>query len=273
MRQRGFFNSPNPYRHYSRKGGFPTMKRIAAVFLNFTTLLILAIVTVLFSGPAQAYVYDDFTNSGINASLWDDRGPNTGLFSQSGNGYLKFTDLNGGQIDGLRSHNPVSGAFFVSMQYSDFTATNNTTAMGEASGMQLRLGLSDYVLVEEVKNHYGLSFNAISFIGGTRTALKAAYPGPFNSGRLGIYYNGVHGAGGEVDFYYDYGVGWLLLDSCALNISADPYFLIRGVDTYGSSLSFLVDNVQLTPIPLPTSALLMGSGLLGLAGWRRFRKG
>jgi hypothetical protein len=246
------------------------MKKLAG--LNFTALLILAIATVLFSGPAQAYVYDNFTNSGINASLWDDRGPNTGLFSQPGDGYLYFTDSSGGQIDGLRSHNPVSGAFFVSMQYSGFTAINNTTGIGEASGMQLRLGLSDYVFVEEVKNNYGLSFNAFSFVGGNRTALKAVYPGNFNSGRLGIYYNGVLGPGGEVDFYYDVGGGWLLLDSWVLNISADPYFLIRGVDTYGSSLNFLVDKVELTPIPLPPTALLLGSGLLGLASWRRFRK-
>jgi hypothetical protein len=27
-----------------------------------------------------------------------------------------------------------------------------------------------------------------------------------------------------------------------------------------------------TPVPLPPSALLLGSGLLGLAGWRKFRK-
>ena len=28
-----------------------------------------------------------------------------------------------------------------------------------------------------------------------------------------------------------------------------------------------------TPVPLPPTVLLFGSGLLGLAGWRRFRKG
>jgi hypothetical protein len=28
-----------------------------------------------------------------------------------------------------------------------------------------------------------------------------------------------------------------------------------------------------TPVPIPPSALLLGSGLLGLAGWRKFRKG
>jgi hypothetical protein len=39
----------------------------------------------------------------------------------------------------------------------------------------------------------------------------------------------------------------------------------------------MIDNLSFTtspaPVPLPGSLLLLGSGLLGLAGWRRFRKG
>jgi hypothetical protein len=34
----------------------------------------------------------------------------------------------------------------------------------------------------------------------------------------------------------------------------------------------LMDNFTYV-VPIPASALLLGSGLLGLAGWRRFRKG
>jgi hypothetical protein len=37
---------------------------------------------------------------------------------------------------------------------------------------------------------------------------------------------------------------------------------------YGVNLS----GGELAPVPLPPSAFLLGSGLLGLAGWRRFRK-
>jgi probable HAF family extracellular repeat protein len=39
----------------------------------------------------------------------------------------------------------------------------------------------------------------------------------------------------------------------------------------GQDLS--VTSFLLTPVPLPPTVLLLGSGLLGLAGWRRFRKG
>jgi hypothetical protein len=239
----------------------------------FIAWLILSIALAFFSAPAQAYVYDDFTSKGIDSNLWDDRGPNYGLFSQPGDGSLYFNDSSGGQTDGLRSHNPVKGAFFVSMQYVNFFASNDTTLSGQASGMQLRLGGSDYVLIEEVKNHYGLEFNALSFVGGTRTVLNYDRPGNYNSGRLGIYYNGILGASGKVDLYYDYGAGWLLLCSSTLDISSAPYFLVRGVDTYGESLSFRVDQVELTPIPLPPSAWLLGSSLLGLVGWRRLQQG
>jgi hypothetical protein len=34
-----------------------------------------------------------------------------------------------------------------------------------------------------------------------------------------------------------------------------------------------IDNIRFTTVPLPSSLLLTGFGLLGLAGWRRFRKG
>jgi len=35
---------------------------------------------------------------------------------------------------------------------------------------------------------------------------------------------------------------------------------------------FSVNNITYDPVPLPPTMLLLGSGLLGMAGWRRFRK-
>ncbi|MFA5183768.1 MAG: PEP-CTERM sorting domain-containing protein [Syntrophales bacterium] len=40
----------------------------------------------------------------------------------------------------------------------------------------------------------------------------------------------------------------------------------------GEVISFDKINLDAAPVPLPSTPLLLGSGLLGLAGWRRFRK-
>ena len=51
----------------------------------------------------------------------------------------------------------------------------------------------------------------------------------------------------------------------------DPYFNDPppGTHRYDIGLDFIIYGA---PVPVPPSMLLLGSGLLGLAGWRRFRK-
>ena len=236
------------------------MKKLAC--LNFfTALLILSVAPlVLFSGSAQAYVYDHFASPGINASLWVDRGPNTGLFSQPGDSYLYFNDSSGGQDDRLRSYNPVSGACSVLMQYSNFQAINNQPAgQGKSSVVTLVLGDGSIgVRMMEGKNSNGQFIQAQLTSNGNWTPLKYIYVGNINSGWLGIRYNGVLGAGGKVDFLYNFGAGWIVLDSCAPNFSQAPWFSIEGYNVYGQSLSFQVDQVQvITPNPAPISILLL----------------
>jgi hypothetical protein len=49
-----------------------------------------------------------------------------------------------------------------------------------------------------------------------------------------------------------------------------------GRDIWGSWTDFDYSvslNIEFTQVPLPPTILLLGSGLLGLAGWRRLRKG
>jgi hypothetical protein len=236
------------------------MKKLA----NFYTVaLIFAVALILFSTPAQAYVYDDFTSAGINASLWVDKGPNSGLFSQPGDGYLYFNDSSGGQEDRLRSYNPVSGAFFAAMQFSNFQASNNQpSGQGLSSGIAFFLGYGDAttgtaVYLVRFKNGYSQGFQAELWHDGTMTGLNYINV-DVNSGWLGIRDNGVLGPGGKVDYFYDSGEGWKLLDSYAPNFTQTPWFVIEGYDTYGQSLSFQVNQVKIaTPNHAPTNMLLL----------------
>ncbi len=175
-----------------------------------------------FSGPAQAYVYDNFSTPGIDLSLWTETGPNNGLFSQPGDGYLNFSDPNPGNLkDSLRSFNSVSGAFFVSMQYLNFQSTNNQPP-GQSKSSGVHLNLSDgtnIVNAQECKNSVGNFFQGYSLIGGVQTWYTPTLSA-VNSGWLGIGYNGILGTGGLVTLWYNAGTGWTAAMARALRISA-----------------------------------------------------
>jgi hypothetical protein len=239
------------------------MKKL--VYLNvLAVFFIVAAAQVLLPVPAQAYVYDDFTDpTMINGSLWSDRGPMSGLFSPQ-SGYLQFEDTGGGvdhyQI--LRSFSRQTKPFFVSMQYSDLQATNSNP-MG--SGPILFIGdLTNSVRVYEFISGGLMGFRAKSTINGVTTA-SDIIPTTVTSGWLGIGYNGT-----EASCWYDMGSGWQLLTTYTPEFTSSPFFFIEGYNEYGTALSFRADQVQV--VPLPPSVLLLGSALLGLGGWRRFRK-
>ena len=49
--------------------------------------------------------------------------------------------------------------------------------------------------------------------------------------------------------------------------------LIPGLNVDELTTVFMRSDLDVAVVPLPPSLLFMGSGLLGLVGWRRFRKG
>jgi hypothetical protein len=255
------------------------MKKLA-VLNSFSGLLVLAVALTFISGPAQAYVYDSFTGTEVNYSLWQDVGPDKGLFSLKESDDSDDVDLyfeaTTGQFGILRSYEKVSGAFFVSMHYSNFAGACESSEPFTYTTVALVLQyvnefneFNEAVGIGECLDITGKFFSGRSNVGGTFTQLIVPKYTDVNSAWLGIGYDG----NSQVTLWCDAGTGWeqiadpyTLIDS---DIGSAPYFSIQGYNVFGTSgesLSFQVSEVQLTP--LPPSLFLLGSGLLGLAGWR-----
>jgi len=252
------------------------MKKLAVP--NYVGLLVILSFALIFvSSPAQAYVYDDFTASGYT-SLWQDVGPDYGLFSQPGNGNLYFLDNSGGQIDSLASLSAVTGPFAVAMQYLNCSATNNTTpspgSQFVGSSVDLWIGTLGatytHVSIYEFLNATQQGIWAVINNSGSKTHIGSYVSNTATTGWLGIVYNGMQGAAGVVTLYYDVGSGWTKFASYNPDFPAGPiYFAIEGYDPDGSYLSFQVDQVDV--VPLPPSAFFLVSGLIPLA-WAHRRK-
>jgi hypothetical protein len=255
------------------------MKKMA--YLNVLARgFLLAAAMILLPLPVQAYVYDDFKGMGISSSLWVDRGPDYGLFSQPGDGALHFDDPSpGGKADLIRSNSRWDMPFFVSMQYSNFQGNSNNSGDFSGTAAQLWIGHTDagVLMYEGTHEAIGKYFWAILY-----NRLDTANPIQIHltespiltdvtSGWLGIGYNG-----SQASVWYDEGKGqgWQLLSTCNPGFTENPFFGIRGYDDLGNYLNFQVEQVQFNPVPLPAGVWLLGSGLLGLGtvGLRRRRK-
>jgi len=249
------------------------MKKLS-VLSFFSALLSLLLALLLFSGLAQAYVYDTI-------NLTDD-GPDTGYFTYTPGSYPLSFSTNAQIIDKLGSTSPISGAFTVVMQYSGFDAINTTkpSAGNEfvGSSIDLQVGFSgsspNLASVYEYTDGNGTYFEALKYVGTTKTHLYLPTPGPdakgVTNGWLAISYNGKSGSGGMLTLMYSLNdITWNTLGTWDPGWTADPYFFVEGYNPDGTSLEFEVNAIDI--VPLPPSLFLLGSGLLGLGalGWRR----
>jgi|GEM_PF-3055187 len=107
-----------------------------------------------------------------------------------------------------------------------------------------------------------------------------------NPGSFAAYFGGVPASGYGIEGTPVWSVNGTLPSGAPEPEWTDYTFIVTatGSSTYIGFASYAVTgttqvygmavaDVSVDPVPVPPALLLMGSGLLGLVGWRRFRKG
>jgi hypothetical protein len=106
---------------------------------------------------------------------------------------------------------------------------------------------------------------------GTSTPVLAH---PLTLGVGSVYFSGDGLASGGTSLFTQnvatlWGPGANVLTVLSVNAFDDSYWTNADNSVFGTNVA---EWLAATPVPLPPGLLLLGSGLLGLAGWRRFRK-
>jgi uncharacterized membrane protein len=119
-----------------------------------------------------------------------------------------------------------------------------------------------------VRHGFLLSGGVFTTINGPDASGTEAY-GINNSGQI---------VGNYTDSEINYGFLLSGGDYTTIDVPGASYTTIFGINDAGQMVGVYVDGngyhgFLATPVPLPPTVLLLGSALLGLAGWRRMRKG
>ena len=151
------------------------------------------------------------------------------------------------------------------------TATLATAPSGATSA-----NLSDYVLSFDM-NIQGVDVSA--GYGGLQFSVQANDGGIFGVGAVSPFVVPAGGTAGSGYQHYSYnlgtfsaGSGGTLDPSTATSLAFGIGAILYGNNMTASPETLLVDNVQISMVPEPSTFALLAAGLGLLAGWRRFRR-